>query len=191
MSTLTTAFSPQTSLSGQAGHTPESLSHDNVQLLQQALAVLISISDDVFTHLVAPAFNSNIATHFRHCLNFYQTLLAEFDGRRVDYDHRERDPRLVRERGYAIQQYTHMIEAIQILAQHPADTPVLVRQDSSFAPEDAKAWAQSTLLRELQSLVSHTIHHFALIALMLRLQGIEPPPTFGVAPSTITYWQAA
>lgn len=172
-------------------HTPESLSHDNVQLLQQALTVLQSVSDEVYVGLVIPAFNSNIGTHFRHCLNFYQTLLGEFDSGRVDYDHRERDARLASERSYAIQKYTDMMVRLQELTTQPADKPVLVRQDTSFPPDDAKAWAQSTLLRELQSLVSHTIHHFALIALMLRLQGIEPPPTFGVAPSTVAYWQAA
>ena len=174
-----------------SSHTPESLSYDNIQLLQQALTVLNSFSGEVYVGLVAPAFNSNIGTHFRHCLNFYQTLLGEFDSGRVDYDHRERDPRLATERGYAIQKYADMIERLCQLAHQPANQSVWVRQDTSFPAEDDKAWAQSTLLRELQSLVSHTIHHFALIALMLRLQGIEPPPTFGVAPSTVAYWQAA
>jgi hypothetical protein len=47
----------------------------------------------------------------------------------------------------------------------------------------------STALRELQFLVSHTVHHYAVIALILRARGLEPGPDFGVAPSTLKYEQ--
>ena len=43
--------------------------------------------------------------------------------------------------------------------------------------------------RELLFLISHTVHHFALIAFMLRSFGIEPGDKFGVAPSTLRYRQ--
>jgi hypothetical protein len=57
-----------------------------------------------------------------------------------------------------------------------------VRQDSSV-------WAASSLARELQFTLSHTVHHYALIALILRLQGFAPPADFGVAPATLQQWQ--
>jgi hypothetical protein len=47
----------------------------------------------------------------------------------------------------------------------------------------------STVARELQFLLSHTVHHYALIALILRLQGFEPGEEFGVAPSTLAHWR--
>ena len=47
----------------------------------------------------------------------------------------------------------------------------------------------STIERELKFLVSHTVHHYAIIALQLRHQGVEPGPEFGVAPSTLRYEQ--
>jgi len=39
----------------------------------------------------------------------------------------------------------------------------------------------------LQALSSHTIHHFALIAVTLRLHGIQVDPNFGMSPSTLRY----
>lgn len=50
-------------------------------------------------------------------------------------------------------------------------------------------WSISSLKRELQFLLSHTIHHYSLIALALRLQGFEPGAAFGVAPSTLKNWR--
>ena len=46
---------------------------------------------------------------------------------------------------------------------------------------------KKSVSRELQVLSSHTIHHFALIAMTLRLHGIEMDPDFGMAPSTLRY----
>ncbi len=42
----------------------------------------------------------------------------------------------------------------------------------------------STLERELAMLASHTVHHYAIVALLLRIKGVVVPETFGVAPST-------
>ena len=52
-------------------------------------------------------------------------------------------------------------------------------------------WPESTLERELYVLVSHTIHHYALVAVLLRTLGVDPGPEFGVAPSTLRHWEAA
>jgi hypothetical protein len=57
--------------------------------------------------------------------------------------------------------------------------------------QDSVVWSYSSIGRELQFLLSHTIHHYALIALALRLQGYEPSAEFGVAPSTLQYWRKA
>ena len=53
------------------------------------------------------------------------------------------------------------------------------------------AAAPSSLARELQFLTSHTIHHFAVIALILRAMDVEVDREFGVAPSTLRYWTEA
>jgi hypothetical protein len=61
-----------------------------------------------------------------------------------------------------------------------------VRSEESAA---GALWQSSALGRELVVLLSHTIPHYALIAVLLRARGSEPPAAFGVAPSTLAHWQ--
>jgi hypothetical protein len=49
---------------------------------------------------------------------------------------------------------------------------------------------RSSISREIEFVHSHTVHHHALIAEKLSSQGIETGRYFGVAPSTLEYWQA-
>ena len=52
-------------------------------------------------------------------------------------------------------------------------------------------WRPSSVGRELQFLVSHTVHHYALIRLLLEDHGIYAGEEFGVAPSTLAHQRAA
>lgn len=45
-------------------------------------------------------------------------------------------------------------------------------------------WSFTSVGRELRFLLSHTVHHCALIAILLSLRGGEVPNGFGIAPST-------
>jgi hypothetical protein len=53
--------------------------------------------------------------------------------------------------------------------------------------DDSSPRSQSTIRRELQFLLSHTVHHYALIAIILKIQGFDCDEDFGVAPSTLKY----
>jgi uncharacterized damage-inducible protein DinB len=46
---------------------------------------------------------------------------------------------------------------------------------------------ETSLGRELAFVLSHTIHHNALISVMAMLMGVSVPERFGYAPSTIAY----
>jgi hypothetical protein len=43
------------------------------------------------------------------------------------------------------------------------------------------------MARELEFLLSHTVHHYAIVAILCRLQGIAVDDGFGVAPSTLRH----
>jgi hypothetical protein len=45
--------------------------------------------------------------------------------------------------------------------------------------------------RELAFVLSHTVHHNALIAIMAQTLGVPVPARFGYAPSTIAYLEKA
>jgi hypothetical protein len=64
-----------------------------------------------------------------------------------------------------------------------ASTPISVRSED----EAEDVWMPSTLGRELEFLRSHTVHHYALIALIFRAHEASVPSSFGVAPSTLRY----
>ena len=61
---------------------------------------------------------------------------------------------------------------------------VLVRSEIN-----ANVWLESSALRELEFLHSHTVHHHALIAEKLNFYGIQTANDFGVAPSTLKFWE--
>jgi hypothetical protein len=53
-----------------------------------------------------------------------------------------------------------------------------------LSPDCPPVTIQSTVARELAFVVQHTIHHCALIAVLVEWQGWRVPPGFGLAPST-------
>src|SRR5262245_2986220 len=131
---------------------------------------------------------SPVGAHFRHIFDHYQLLLEGLASGRIDYDARRRDPRLERERRHAID------VALGIRNQLNRITPdqgphLLTVSLRSMADEDQPDWSGSTVRRELQFLVSHTVHHCALIKQILRQHGFDAGVEFGLAPSTKSHLQ--
>ena len=61
---------------------------------------------------------------------------------------------------------------------------LLVKMDCGSAEAD---WQPSSLGREFQFLVSHTVHHFAMIGSICHDLGIPLDDDFGVAPSILRH----
>lgn len=162
--------------------------NDNLVVLDQIIELLEQTSDHAYTQRVITL--SPIGGHVRHVLDFYLRFLEGVAHGRIDYDHRERDPLVEQDRHYAVEQFVRVAERLSALRADD-ETPLFVRLDSSLPPEETEAWATSSVRRELQFLISHSVHHYALIAVLLRIQNIEPPAEFGVAPSTLAYWKRA
>ena len=156
-----------------------------VRVLEQGHALLGRLDDRLYTGTAGLPVQSGAGSHVRHCLDFYLSLLEGVWTGRVDYNRRERDALVARDRACAAARIEIVIEELRALADLPGDTTLVV------SPEDAETdtWCASTLARELQFLLSHTVHHYALLALILRLQGFEPGEEFGVAPSTLAHWR--
>ena len=164
---------------------------DNAGYLQQAMDLLRSLSDELYVKAVPQAFNTGVGQHLRHCLDHYERFLAGLQSGKIDYDARDRDPRVETDRQYALSRIETIVAALRRIAAEDGDRAVQVKQASSASQEAASTWSASSVPRELQFLVSHTVHHYALIAMILRLLGLEPHSDFGVAPSTLKYRQTA
>lgn len=166
------------------------LAADNVAYLRQGVELLDRIDDAIYAHGNPATFGSGFGPHLRHCIDHYACFLAGLAAGRVDYDARDRDLRVETDRSFARDRLETVIAALEAIPPERGDERLMVRMDCGGDNGAASAWSGSTVGRELQFLVSHTVHHYALIAFILRSQGVDTGPAFGVAPSTLRHQQA-
>ena len=165
------------------------LTDETIFLLEQGLELIEQLDDDLYSNSLPPFFNYGVGSHFRHVLDFYNCFLAGLERVRVDYDTRERDDLIEKDRLAARARIRTIIDFLLELSATEDQKAVLVRMEDATAGIDPCRWSSSSLRRELQFLLSHTVHHYALIALMLRLKGFVTPEEFGIAPSTLAHWR--
>ena len=163
------------------------LAEDNVAYLEQVLDLVGRLSDEDYTRSGQRAYGSGIGSHLRHCLDHYTNFFAGLPAGRIDYDARARDVRIEQQRTYAQQVLRGLLAQLQVLSAQEGDRAIQVKMDCGDQADPQSWWTGSTVRRELQFLISHTVHHYALIAMILRLQNLDPGPGFGVAPSTLRY----
>lgn len=162
------------------------LLNHNLRFLRQAADLLDTIPDDAYTLARPPVFRSGIGAHLRHCLDHYQSFLTGLASGRIDYDARNRDRTTEQSSEAAAGVIAAIIARLNTLTSADLARPVQSKVDCGGEDLDAM-WTDSTAPRELQFLISHTVHHYALIGMILRLQDLDVPADFGIAPSTLRH----
>jgi hypothetical protein len=152
------------------------------ELLEQARDLVLKLDAEVFAAPL-PGVAASAGAHFRHCLDAFDQLLAGIDAGAVDYDRRARNPRTESDPMAALERIESLRAELTLRIASAPDQALRIRADE---PDLAthEGFVASTLARELRALASHSIHHFALVAVVLRVRGIAVPERFGVAPST-------
>jgi hypothetical protein len=150
----------------------------NLKLLDDAACVVSSLHDRTYTE---PTLGGQrVGAQLRHVIEFYESFLDGLTGPSIDYDARKRDVSIEQSRSAALARIESLKRRLSVLEWGDGDIPLRV------VAEDAPEYSMwSTVCRELQALRSHTIHHFAVIAMALHAWGIAVDPDFGVAPSTL------
>jgi hypothetical protein len=166
-----------------------SLIEENIQLLRQGIELLHSLDERAYPQVKHPFSEHGIGSHFRHCVDFYRAFLQGVQTGWINYDDRERDSRIGQNHCLAIEKLETIIRQLEELSGIDNQMVVSVRLEDARDGADSRSWSCSSVMRELQSLVSHTVHHYALIGLMMQLNGFAIPPEFGVAPSTLKQWR--
>jgi uncharacterized damage-inducible protein DinB len=157
----------------------------NIKLLSQGVDLLVAVEDETFARRSPLAPDGSIGKHLRHCLDFYDCFLRGLPAGRVDYTHRERDEEVETVRSVALQRLKETVRRLQALETGTHRT-ILVREEA--APGGGEGgWSGSTVQRELQFLLSHTVHHYALVGILLRSFGLALDEDFGLAPSTLRH----
>ncbi|HWA57269.1 MAG TPA: DinB family protein [Gemmatimonadales bacterium] len=157
----------------------------NRHFLEQGVDLLRRIAPELYRS-PARAGWAPVGSQFRHVLDHYRAFADGWEGGRIDYDARQRNPEVETDPAIATAQALALIAALERIHVEDADRPVMVQMDvggGSAHPD----WRPSTIGRELQFLVSHTVHHYALIKLLLEDAGIAAGKDFGIAPSTLAY----
>jgi hypothetical protein len=160
----------------------------NVRWLRQARRLLTRLDDTVYSTVPANFAPHRAGSHLRHILDFYRCFLDGLASSKIDYDARRRNQAIECSRKAASAAIRSIIRALETSPALRRERVLWVRMED--APAGAGAFLQSSTSRELQVLSSHTVHHFALIAMTLRMHGVEMDSDFGMAPSTLRYLAA-
>ena len=178
----------------------------NVETLRRTLLLVERLTDEQYGHVETRLGAASIGAHVRHVLDHYRLFLDGLPDGEVDYDARERDTEVERSAVLAAAEARRLIAALSALgaagAAHGgaagaagaaagpgagwAGRPLRVRQQGDYDPGRFDG-CDSHVERELLFLLSHAVHHQALIAVLARVQGLDVPELFGVAPSTATW----
>lgn len=149
--------------------------------LDELAAAIRPISTRAYAQRAWQASGS-IGGHVRHCLDHVDALLRALTTGVCNYDERVRgtavedDPALACARLAACRMRLLALPA-SLLAQPLALSVRLTRDGLS-------AQSPTTVGREVAFVLSHTVHHAALVAVLLEDQGLARPAYFGLAPST-------
>lgn len=147
------------------------------------LASVIEALDDV-TYLTArkDGVSGSIGAHVRHAIDHVAALVEPASPGMIDYDTRRRGTEIERSRRAAARELRRLAASLRCISVNRALRLVMV--DAVIDPFGQRVKSLSTLGRELIFVLSHTVHHQAIIALLLAASGRVVPEGFGLAPST-------
>ena len=151
-------------------------------LLDEMSTLLMELPASVYTARPLPGVSGSIGEHVRHALDH----IAAFAGARLPdvltYDRRERGTAVEADSGAALRAILRLRAALTMVEVTNIDQSITVT--AVLSRGDAPVSMRSSLRRELAFVISHTVHHQALIAMLLAVAGRQAPDSFGLAPST-------
>jgi uncharacterized damage-inducible protein DinB len=153
-----------------------------VRLLDDLAAVLVHVSPSAYVARPLPGVSGSIGEHVRHTLDHVAAFALARPHGILSYDHRERGTAVESDSGVALRAILRLKALLAAAADERLDLPVTVSSVLVHGEPASTAW--STLGRELAFVISHTVHHQALIAVLLTMAGDEVPAAFGLAAST-------
>lgn len=152
------------------------------RLLSELASIVGELPAEVYSSRFAAPHSGSIGEHVRHCLDHVSSLLLAGNSQVLSYDHRQRGTATEVDPREAVREMRRLQDALECWAARSLEEPIRVACLVSAGTEAVVGW--STLARELAFVVSHTIHHQAMIGLLLANCGYAVPNRFGHAPST-------
>lgn len=162
------------------------LVRDLIAIMHQGSALIGALTPAAYCGCPEAFKASSIGAHYRHHLEHVQLLLDGVCGE-VDYDQRQREPVLERDIQAALTRTEELVAKLRTLSDQDLDRQITVIHQSSVE-SSSRPSCSSTLGRELLFVLSHAVHHYALMGVIAQVQGQRPcDESFGVMPSTLRY----
>jgi uncharacterized damage-inducible protein DinB len=150
--------------------------------LDELMRLVMTLSTEVYRTRTAHASGA-IGEHVRHVLDHVSALIGVSPTAVLSYDHRTRGTSVESDPSAAVREMMRLDLALERWTDRSLDEPIAVATVLDGDGQSVTGW--STRARELAFVMNHTIHHQAIIALLLEFQGREPlDDRFGYAPST-------
>ena len=163
--------------------------NDNCHLLAELnnlLNQLMELNPELYSSQNSVLSTTSIGSHVRHIIEHYHIFLQALTTQSiVNYDRRSRDKLCEKCLLEARQQIASVIHKLEKVSGE--DQPLRVSIITN--PSMRQLIASSSVLREIQFLQSHTVHHLALIGLVLKEEGLMLEGCMVKAPSTLQYEQ--
>lgn len=158
-------------------------------ILAQCARFLEHIPPDLYARESRTLKGGTIGKHIRHTVDHFAAAVACVDsGEPIDYDHRARAVPMETAPGVALDAINGLRRRLESLDQDALEGSVRIRVMLSGDGEEATLG--SSLGRELHFAFHHAVHHHAMVKAIAAEHGIDTPPEFGVAPSTINFERA-
>lgn len=154
-------------------------------LLRQLADLVESLTDAEYAQKPVGVVTSSIGGHVRHNLDHVDALLRGLAAGEICYDHRDRGTGVETDRAEALAAIARLEREVDGFpwGEAPADLELT----TLLAPDLPPLQVATSPGRELAFVVSHTIHHNALIGVIVKLLGRVPASDFGYAPSTVAH----
>ena len=149
--------------------------------LDELAHVIMPLTPAEFTRR-ARAASGSIGSHVRHCLDHVEAMERAIGREVCCYDERTRGTAVEALPAVACARLAECRE--RLLALDSALLCLPLALSARISAGGVTVHAPSTVAREVAFVISHTVHHAALIAVLLEDQGVGCPSRFGLAPTT-------
>lgn len=158
-------------------------------IFDQLLELLDQLSDEQYVQTPEIFFGASVGKHYRHIIEFFQSVSLADQTESICYDNRLRDPRIETNRSFAKELLADLRGE---LAELDNEKRLTLIGDLGTADDSMNSFMLTSLFREFHYAVEHAIHHMAIIKMGVKstFPEVSMPSDFGVAPSTLRYQHA-
>lgn len=126
--------------------------------------------------------SGSLGAHVRHCLDHAWALERGIATGEICYDHRQRDTVVERDPQLACSRLRRAAMRLGGISDALLERPLALT--AQLHADGRCVRVPTTAGRELAFVINHTVHHAALVAVLLEHEHAEVPAGFGYAPTT-------